>query len=249
MSNAALHQRLLAIIEPVCLDAGCELVDLRLVMDQGGWVLRVCIDRPLAEGEDAAQIRQARVDLSECERVSRMLSAVLDVDDPVAQAYNLEVSSPGIDRPLRTAAHFARFAGAEAKIQLATPLTTATGSERRNFRGVLRGVREGLILIEVDGVEFALPLADLDSARLVPDWDDVMRGGSGVRVPAEAADRGAGRAKRTRRVADRARKRGAVEAGRSAATAAGEVGGDPGDSTNPNATPNSPDVPVPDSRR
>lgn len=178
--------RLISIIEPVCVDAGCELVDLRLLMEQGGWVLRVCIDRPLPAGADLSQVNEERVDLSMCEEVSRLLSAALDVDDPIAQAYNLEVSSPGIDRPLRTAAHFTQFSGAEAKIQLAAPFITPSG-ERRNFRGILLGVVSSsggeLVAIEVDGARFELPLDDIDSAKLVPDWDDVMRGGSGVSRP------------------------------------------------------------------
>lgn len=199
MSHNPLTDRLIALVEPVCHDAGCELVDLRLLMEQGGWVLRVCVDRLLAEGEvpDLAAVQEERVDLSTCEELSRQLSAVLDVADPIPQAYSLEVSSPGIDRPLRTAAHFTLYRGAEAKVQLAVPLTV-TGpsgpSERRNFRGELLGVvgepgRE-LVAIDVDGKRFELPLADVESARLVPDWDDVMRGGSGVSFPSQRAQKG-----------------------------------------------------------
>lgn len=191
MSRNPQIDRLISIIEPVCADVGLELVDLRLLMEQGGWVLRVCIDRPLPEGADLSEVNEERVDLEMCEQVSRLLSAALDVDDPIAQAYNLEVSSPGIDRPLRTAAHFARYAGAEAKIQLAVPLMVAgpggASSERRNFRGVLAGVVDKaggpLVAIDVDGARFELPVDDIDSAKLVPDWDDVMRGGSGVSRP------------------------------------------------------------------
>lgn len=179
--------RLIAIIEPVCVDAGFELADVRLLMEQGGWVLRVSIDRPLPEGADVTQVHEERVDLSECEEVSRLLSAALDVDDPIPQAYSLEISSPGIDRPLRTPAHFTRYAGAEVKIQLSAPLTTPSG-ERRNFRGVLLGCSGPAgaeqISIEVDNVAtFELPIDDIESARIVPDWDEVMRGGSGVAKP------------------------------------------------------------------
>ncbi len=198
MSHSPLTDRLIALVEPVCHDAGCELVDLRLLMEQGGWVLRVCVDRLPVEGQapDLAAVHEERVDLSTCEELSRQLSAVLDVDDPIPQAYSLEVSSPGIDRPLRTAAHFIMYSGAEAKIQLAVPLmvTGPSGpSERRNFRGELLGVvgelgRE-LVAIAVDGKRFELPLADIESARLVPDWDAVMRGGSGVSFPAQRDQR------------------------------------------------------------
>src|SRR5262245_29442329 len=134
MTRNPLHNRLISIVEPVLAGAGLELVDLRFVLEQGGWVLRVQIDRPIAEITDLHEVPSERVALSDCEDMSRELSAVLDVEDPIPQAYSLEVSSPGIDRPLRTAAHFAHFTGSEAKIQLAVPLQLPAG-ERRNFKG------------------------------------------------------------------------------------------------------------------
>lgn len=174
-----LEQKLITIVEPVVNGAGYDLVELRFLLEQGGWTLRIAIDRPLHDGFDIHQVPEDRVDLSACEQMSRELSAVLDVDDPIPQAYSLEVSSPGIDRPLRTEKHFAHFAGSEAKIQMAVPLQTESG-ERKNFRGELKGVVEGKVHIEVDGKPFFLPMADIDHAKLVPDWDEVMRGGSGV---------------------------------------------------------------------
>ncbi|MEZ4367186.1 MAG: ribosome maturation factor RimP [Kofleriaceae bacterium] len=181
--------KVISIIEPACNHAGYELVDVRFVMEHGGWVLRVCIDRPLADDAPVEAVPTDRVDLAACEQMSRELSALLDVEDPIPGAYALEVSSPGIDRPLRTEAHFVRFAGAEAKIQLAVPLVgeaAGPAGERRNFRGILRGVEPGpseaagpVVLIDVDGRTYRLPLADIDAAKIVPDWDAVMRGGSG----------------------------------------------------------------------
>ena len=119
MSRNPLQQRLISIVEPVCQAAGYELVDLRFVLEQGGWTLRVAIDRPLDEHVDPGEVPADRVDLIDCENLSREVSAVLDVEDPIPQAFHLEVSSPGIDRPMRTAAHFLHFVGSEAKIQLA----------------------------------------------------------------------------------------------------------------------------------
>jgi ribosome maturation factor RimP len=183
MSRNPQQQRLISIVEPVCNAAGFDLVDLRFLLDQGGWVLRVAVDLPLSEDLDITQVPEDRVDLEDCENLSRELSAVLDVEDPIPQAYSLEVSSPGIDRPLRTATHFAHFVDSEAKIQLAVGLQTASG-ERKNFRGILKGVEgEGgaqAVAIEVDGQVFHLPIDDIDHAKLVPDWEAVMRGGSGV---------------------------------------------------------------------
>jgi ribosome maturation factor RimP len=180
MSRNPLHARLISIIEPVCHAAGFELVDLRFVLEQGGWVLRVCVDLPIDPNVPPSEVPSDRVDLLDCENLSRELSAVLDVEDPIPQAYSLEVGSPGIDRPLRTAEHFAYFAGSEAKIQLAIPLQTEGGSERRNFRGILRGAEDDTVSIEVDGQLFKLPIGDIDQAKLVPDWDAVMKGKSGV---------------------------------------------------------------------
>lgn len=185
MSRNPLHQRLIQIIEPVLQQSGFELVDLRFVLEQGGWVLRVQVDVLLHEVTDLSEVPSDRVDLEDCENISRELSAVLDVEDPIPQAYHLEVSSPGIDRPLRTAAHFSHFAGSEAKVQLAVPLHTATG-ERRNFKGVLKGVIDDKVEIDCDGQLFQLPIDDIDSAKLVPDWDAVMHGRSGVGAGAKA---------------------------------------------------------------
>ncbi|HEU0029435.1 MAG TPA: ribosome maturation factor RimP [Kofleriaceae bacterium] len=182
MSRNPLQERLISIVEPVCEAAGYELVDLRFLLEQGGWVLRVQIDRPLDDAVDPSEVPTDRVDLEACENLSRELSAVLDVDDPIPQAYSLEVSSPGIDRPLRTARHFQYFTGSEAKIQLAVGLATPSG-ERRNFRGFLRGIDGDKVLIDVDGQRFELPIADIDHAKLVPDWDAVMHGKSGIGAP------------------------------------------------------------------
>jgi len=170
MSRNPLQQRLITIVEPAVQASGYELVDLRFLLEQQGWVLRVMVDLPLGEEHGADD----RVDLRDCENLSRELSAVLDVEDPIPQAYSLEVSSPGIERPLRTAAHFQHFTGSDAKIQLAVPLHTPTG-ERRNFRGILGGVANDKVKITCDGTPFELPLADIDHAKLVPDWDAVMK--------------------------------------------------------------------------
>jgi ribosome maturation factor RimP len=182
VSRNPLHQRLIAIVEPVCKAAGYDLFDLRFVLEQGGWTLRVAVDTPLDEHTDPDEVPSERVDLLACENLSRELSAVLDVEDPIPQAFNLEVSSPGIDRPLRTLEHFRHFTGSEAKIQLAAPAHLPSG-ERRNFKGILRGIEDNQVVIECDGTAFRLPLDDIDHAKLVPDWDAVMKGKSGVGKP------------------------------------------------------------------
>lgn len=187
MSRNPLHTKLITIIEPVLEQSGFELVDVRFLLEQGGWVLRVQVDLPLSQVTDLSEVPSDRVDLEDCENISRELSAVLDVDDPIPQAYHLEVSSPGIDRPLRTAAHFDHFKGSEAKIQLAVPMHLE-GGERRNFKGKLKGVIDGKVEIDVDGNTFQLPITDIESAKLVPDWDAVMKGRSGVGTPPPQKD-------------------------------------------------------------
>jgi len=158
-------------------------VDLRLVLEQGGWTLRVQVDLPIDEAIPPSEVPPDRVDLSDCENLSRELSAVLDVDDPISQAYALEVGSPGIDRPLRTEQHFRYYAGSDIKVLLSHGLPTESGSERKNFRGILNGAADGKLSILVDGQEFHLPIDDVDTAKLVPDWDAVMKGKSGVGAP------------------------------------------------------------------
>lgn len=161
-----LLRRIEDIVAPTVVGMGFEVV--RVAMSRGG-TLQIMVEP--ADGRP--------MDVEDCATLSRALSAVLDVEDPIPQAYHLEVSSPGIDRPLRTAAHFRHFAGSEAKIQLAVPLHTETG-ERKNFRGVLKGVIDDKVEIVCDGHAFQLPIADIDNAKLVPDWDAVMQGRSGV---------------------------------------------------------------------
>lgn len=185
--------KLYALLDPVCRQSGHELVDLRFLLEQGGWTLRVCIDAlppnpqaPLTEGANEVEVAPRLVDTGDCERVSREISAVLDVEDPIPQAYSLEVSSPGIDRPLRTAMHFAAHVGAEVKVAMAVP-ALVNGAERRNFRGVIEAVLDadgseygGRVRLAVDNTHFELAIADIDTARIVPNWDDVLRGGRGL---------------------------------------------------------------------
>ena len=168
-SAAETSREIRHIAEPVCRDSGYELVDVEYTRGQAGWVVRVYIDRP------AEVPHLSGISFADCERLSRELSTVLDVEDPVPHAYSLEVSSPGLDRPLRTAAHFQRFTGETAKVVLAEPL-----AGRKNFKGAILGVEPPgpdatAVLLEVDGTTFRLPIESIASARLVPDWDSVMK--------------------------------------------------------------------------
>ena len=147
-----MKDKLFGLLEPVVGGLGYELIDIEWSAAGRQSLVRIYIDR----------IDGGGVGLDDCERASRSIGAVLDADDPIGHEYQLEVSSPGFDRPLRTAAHFARFAGSEARIELARPL-----EGRRRFRGRLGPVEDGNVTIEVDRKEWKLPLAGISKARLV----------------------------------------------------------------------------------
>ena len=138
-------------LEPAVERLGYELVDLEVRLGGKGGLVRLYIDKP--DG----------IDLDDCEKVSLAVSALLDVEDPVPANYNLEVSSPGLDRKLTKVAHFQRFTGEIVKVQMRFPI-----DGRRRFRGTLVASDEEKIVVEVDGESYNLPLKTIDTARLVP---------------------------------------------------------------------------------
>lgn len=144
-----LVEKIREVVTPPVEGAGYELVDLEFKHEQVGWVVRVYIDAPGGISHD------------DCERVSRELSAVLDVHDVIPHHYSLEVSSPGLNRPLRKAEHFARFKGQKAKVRLKNGI-----DGRRNFSGLIKDAAENRVVMDVDGKEWTLPLDDLEKANL-----------------------------------------------------------------------------------
>ncbi len=150
--------------EPYVKDAGYEISEVQWNREPGGWILRIFIDiDPDTAGVDAAA---AAVGHADCERVSRDVSAALDAADAVPHAYQLEVSSPGLDRPLRREKDFARFAGRNARVRLMEGV-----DGRRNFTGKLLGAAGGVVDIECDGRAFRVLVRDVAKAHLIPDWD------------------------------------------------------------------------------
>jgi ribosome maturation factor RimP len=156
ISENGVAARVASIIEPVVEDLGFRLVRVR-VTGTNGCTVQIMAERP-----------DGTMTVEDCETVSRAVSPALDVDDPIGRAYYLEVSSPGIDRPLVRASDFDRWAGHEAKIEMAVPL-----DGRKRFRGFIRGVEGEAVAVELpdvkDGEErtVRLPLSDLGEARLV----------------------------------------------------------------------------------
>jgi ribosome maturation factor RimP len=137
-------------------DLGLTCLGVEWIPSGGQGTLRVYID---AEGRE--------VGIDDCESASRELSATLDVEDPIPGHYVLEVSSPGIDRPLFSAEHFAQFIGEQAKVVLKAPI-----NNRRRLRGKIIEAAPERIVVDVDGVgPFEFAHADVESARLVPDWE------------------------------------------------------------------------------
>ena len=123
ITETGVAARVAAIVEPVVEDLGFDLVRVKVTSTNG------CTVQIMAERPDGT------MSVDDCERVSRAVSPVLDLEDPIAQAYYLEISSPGIDRPLVRASDFERWTGYEAKIEMAVPL-----AGRKRFRGYIRGL-------------------------------------------------------------------------------------------------------------
>ena len=147
--TVTLRERLIALIEPVLVRLGYELVELEYAAGRSQAVVRIFIDRP------------AGITVEDCERVSREVAALLDVDDPIPTAYTLEVSSPGFDRVLRTAAHFERFVGSRVFVELKAPR-----AGRRRYTGMLQAVSATGIEIEVDKQKVEILYEEIGKARL-----------------------------------------------------------------------------------
>lgn len=145
---------LIQLINPVVADLGLECLGIEYAPSRGNSLLRIYIDH-----------LERPITIEDCEAVSRELSAQLDVNDPISGRYTLEVSSPGIDRPLFTPAQFARFIGEKAKIALNLPT-----DGRRRLLGTIRAVDDGRITIEQDGVDVIVAHDNVQKARIVPDY-------------------------------------------------------------------------------
>jgi ribosome maturation factor RimP len=156
IKQTGLEQRIAAIIEPVANDLGYALVRVKVTQENG------CTLQVMAEDGEG------RFNIDDCERLSKEISPALDVDDPIDREYHLEVSSPGIDRPLVRARDFRTYIGHEAKVELGDPL-----DGRKRFRGEIVAVTDEAVTIRLPDApkdtdaDYVLPLASLAEARLV----------------------------------------------------------------------------------
>jgi ribosome maturation factor RimP len=190
---SVLRARLIGLIEPLLNGLGYELIELEYAPHRGNALLRIYIDRPQGsdggadgdrreettvtlndadEVEDGGEtLRESGIGIEDCERVSREVSALLDVEDPIPSAYTLEVSSPGEDRVLRTRAHYERFAGSRVFVELKVPR-----EGRKRYTGMLTSVNDAGIELEVDRKPVAVRFDEIEVARLAPENAAAMRG-------------------------------------------------------------------------
>lgn len=148
-----MEDRFRELLAPLIGDLGYELVGAELHGGRRNALLRIYIDRP-----------DQGITVDDCERVSREVSALLDVEDPIQASYTLEVSSPGLDRPLFTREHYARFVGHPVRVAL-----TELRDGRRRYKGVISEVGEDTVTLDVDGEAVTLELAAIKKANLIPE--------------------------------------------------------------------------------
>jgi len=146
-------EKLQAIVERVVISMGYELVGIEYMQQNSTGLLRIYIDKDQG------------IVLDDCQAVSHQLSGVLDVEDPIAGNYNLEISSPGLDRPLFKAKDYQRFAGNTVKVKLAR-----AQDGRKNYKGLLQGIENDEVILDMDGHEIRLSLANIEQSRLVPEF-------------------------------------------------------------------------------
>lgn len=155
MSSEKVLDAVEELIDPILQDQGCELVDLEYLQESGRWVLRIFADLP------------GGITLDDCARLSREIGDLLDIRDIIDHEYVLEVSSPGLDRPLRKAGDFEQAIGKRVKIATHTPI-----EGRRNFLGLLETFKEDTLQVAVDQHVFQIPLHAVRKANLVYEFVD-----------------------------------------------------------------------------
>ncbi|MFY9525337.1 MAG: ribosome maturation factor RimP [Limnochordia bacterium] len=149
MSRQNIEELVSGWVEGIVADQEIELVDVEYVKEQRGWVLRVFLDKP------------GGITIDDCQAVSLVLDKKLDEEDPIRGSYSLEVSSPGLERPLKKAKDFQRFAGRLAEIR-----TYSGVYGRKKFKGILQGLRDDQVLLEFEGEVIEIPLDLIAKANL-----------------------------------------------------------------------------------
>jgi ribosome maturation factor RimP len=156
------QQRFYELLAPTIEAVGCEMLGVQISRGRQHTVLRLYIDR--MQGGTLAGEEEQGITIEDCTRVSHQVSGVLDVEDPIAGEYSLEVSSPGDDRPLFRLEHYERFIGHKIRARLAVPV-----DGRRAVTGPIVSVEDGKVVVEEDSVQWRLAMEQIALARLVPD--------------------------------------------------------------------------------
>ncbi len=149
MQKGSVVQTVENLILPVLEDLGLELVDIEYRREGRGWVLRLYIDK------------EGGVTLEDCSRVSRQVGDLIDIDDLIPNEYCLEVSSPGLDRPLKKEQDFIKYKDRRIQLNTFAPIDT-----RRNFKGTIKDFREGTLFLDAQGEPFEIPLDNIAKAKL-----------------------------------------------------------------------------------
>mgnify|MGYP001254273678 CR=1 FL=1 len=147
---AKFEQKLTELLRPAVEETGKSLLGVEYISAGNNSILRLFIDH------------ENGIDVDDCAEVSRQVGALLDVEDPISSEYNLEVSSPGVDRPLFEIAHFQAVVGEIVNIKLSIPL-----NGRRKFKGPLVAIENNNLIIEVDSIDYEMPIGNVDKANLV----------------------------------------------------------------------------------
>jgi len=164
IAQESVADRARQLLEPVLARDGFDLVEVEWQREGGGWVLRLYVDKAGGIGID------------DCQAASRLAETILDVEDFIEPAYSLEVSSPGVERPLRRPEDFRKYAGQRAKVRTFGPIESAPGlPPRKQWTGVLRGFADGAVEIEVDGKVHRIPVDRVAKAHLEYDFDADLR--------------------------------------------------------------------------
>ncbi len=147
---AKFEQKLTDMLRPAVEETGKTLLGVEFISAGNNSVLRLFIDH------------ENGIDVDDCAEVSRQVGAILDVEDPISSEYNLEVSSPGVDRPLFELSHFQQVVGEIVNVKLSIPL-----NGRRKFKGILAAIENDTLIVEVDSIDYELAINNVDKANLV----------------------------------------------------------------------------------
>lgn len=149
MQKVSVVQTVESVILPVIEDLGLELVDIEYRREGKGWVLRIFIDK------------EGGITVDDCTGVSHQVGDLIDIDDLIPNAYCLEVSSPGLDRPLKKEQDFIKYKERQIQLNTFAPIDT-----RRNFKGTIKDFREGVLFLDAQGIHYEIPLDNIAKAKL-----------------------------------------------------------------------------------